>query len=100
MIQIYYLDTAILKQDQGYDKYNQSLGPPTETNIKCFHEEKTHLVNDINGEKVLSSGNIRIDYNPDITHEYTIEVKGREHEIVSIAHPKNFTEKITRIYLK
>ena len=99
MSNIYNLDSFTRNIHGGYDTNNNPKAGTTLA-MAGFIERKNHLVLNPLGEEVTSSSNILIDYNTAITLEDTITFDGRTWQIIAIQHEKDFTNKITRLYLR
>ena len=93
------MDLFTLNIHGGYNTDNEPLSPSTES-MKGLHENKNKLVINKDGEEVVSSGHIFIDFLPTVTLEDTVTINGIKKEIVAIEQPKNFTDKRTVVFLK
>lgn len=83
----------------GYDANNLPLTITT-ANKKGFIEKMQRVTVDSNGENVLSSANIYLDYLPSVTLEDTITFDGKTWNIISIGEEIDFTNRKTRLYLQ
>ncbi|MCK5342907.1 MAG: hypothetical protein KAR20_05865, partial [Candidatus Heimdallarchaeota archaeon] len=93
------MDSFTLNIHGGYNIHNEPLSPSTES-MKGLYMNKNKLVIDKDGEEVVSSGHIFIDYLSTITLEDTVTIGGIKKEIIAIEQPKNFTDKRTVVFLK
>jgi hypothetical protein len=98
MSDVYDMDSFTLNIHGGYDANNIPLAGST-AEKSGFIERKQRITVDANGENVLSSANIFIEYLPTVTLEDTVTFDGRNWNIVAIGVEKDFTNKKTRLYL-
>lgn len=99
MSDVYDMDPFTLNIHGGYDVNSMPIdGSTAETD--GFIERKQRVTVDANGENVLSSANILMDYLSTITLEDTVTFDGRNWNIVSIGIEKDYTNKKTRLWLQ
>lgn len=99
MSDVYDMDSFTLNIHGGYDSNNMPADPiPAEKS--GFIERKQRIAVDANGENVLSSANIFMEYLPTVTLEDTVTFDGRDWNIIEIGVEKDFSNKKTRLYLQ
>jgi hypothetical protein len=98
MSDIYDMDSFILNTHGGYDTNNMPVDGSTVTKVG-FIERRQRIAVDANGENVLSSANILMEYLSTVTLEDTVTFDDRDWNIISIGIEKDFTTKKTRLYL-
>jgi hypothetical protein len=99
MSDVYDMDSFTLNIHGGYDTDNMPIAGSTATKAG-FIERKQRITVDANGENVLSSANILMEYLSTITLEDTVTFDGKDWNIISIGIEKDFTTKKTRLYLQ
>lgn len=99
MSDVYDMDSFTLNIHGGYDTNNIPFDPSTAAKAG-FIEQKQRLVVDANGEDILSSANILMDYLAIVTLEDTVTFDGKDWSIIAIGVEKDFTNIKTRLYLQ
>lgn len=99
MMEIYGIHDFTLERHGGFGPKNDPL-PPTTQQLKGFIETKNELIKDQHGLDVLSKSNIIINQDRTIKNKDIIIYESRRWNIVLIQHPEDFSNKITRLYLK
>lgn len=99
MSDVYDMDSFTLNIHGGYDANSMPIEGSTATKAG-FIERKQRITVDENGENVLSSANIFMDYLPSITLEDAVTFDGKDWNIISIGVEKDFSTKKTRLYLQ
>lgn len=99
MSDVYDMDSFTLNIHGGYENNNMPKAGTTAEKAG-FIERKQKITVDMNGENVLSSANIFMEYLPTVTLEDTVTFDGRNWNIVAIGVEKDFSNNKTRLYLQ
>lgn len=99
MSDVYDMDSFTLNIHGGYDADSMPIAGSTSSKAG-FIERKQRVVVDANGEQVLSSANIFMEYLSTVTLEDTVTFDGKDWNIIAIGVEKDFSTKKTRLYLQ
>ena len=99
MLRAYMQDDITVIFDEGETDWGE---PNLTTNVemKAYIEWKTHLVNNIAGEKVISRGMVYIIYSRLLNHKDKIKIGTVEYAILNLDSGKDFSENHQEVHLQ
>lgn len=98
MLDIYLDQSATLLIPGGYDAYNRRKAE-SETQINCLFEWKTRIINNAEGEEIVSSGKVTMK-NRTLTTDYRIKKDSTIYTILKIIDIKSFGYSYKEAYLQ
>ena len=99
MLNVYGVDSITIVRDGGYDRRGEPSATTSES-VKGYVEWKTHLVRDINGEEVLSSGYVMLPYDSTIDHKDKLTIESVTYSILNIERLRDFSSRGLRVHFK
>lgn len=98
MFDAYLRDRVTIRRAGGLDAYNQLLPATDETDVPALFTSQTKIVRDVNGEQVISSGNVLL--KTAVSYSDLIVYGGRTYAIVAIEEKRVFTQRVGfKVYL-
>ena len=99
MLNVYGVDSITIVRDGGFDEWGEPSATTSES-VKGYVEWKTHLVRDINGEEVVSSGYVTLSYDSTIDHKDKLTINSTTFSILSIDRLKDFSNRGLMVHFK
>ena len=99
MFNVYGVDLITIIRDGGYDEDGEPKATTSET-AEGYVEWKTHLVRDINGEEVISSGYVLLPYDSTLDHKDKLKIGSIEYPIINIERLKDFSNRGLRVHFR
>jgi len=99
MLNVYGVDSITIVRDGGFDEWGEPSATTSES-VKGYVEWKTHLVRDINGEEVVSSGYVMLPYDSTIDHKDKLTINSTTFSILSIDRLKDFSNRGLMVHFK
>ena len=98
MLRAYFQDTITVIYSNGTDQWGEPIAA-TETEMKAYIDFKTHLVRNLAGEQVVSSGIVYVMPATTIQHDDFIEYNSKRYAILKINPGKDFSGNHQEIHL-
>jgi len=99
MLSSYDVDDLAIVRDAGYDRRGEPNTPTVES-VNGYITWKTHLVRDIKGEEVVSSGFVEFVYDGTIDHKDKIRINSVDYPIIALEPLKDFDNVGLRIHFR
>jgi len=98
LLRAYFQDTITVIYSNGTDQWGEPIAA-TETTMKAYIDFKTHLVRNLAGEQVVSSGIVYVMPATTIQHDDFIEYNSVRYAILKINPGKDFSSNHQEIHL-
>jgi hypothetical protein len=98
MIKAYMVDAITIVRHAVLDVYNEP-GTATLEETTAYVDWGSRLVRNLQGEQVVASASVMMEYDATLTHEDKIRIDAVDHVILRIERMKDFTDRGMMVYV-
>lgn len=98
MIKAYMVDAITIVRHAALDVYNEP-GTATLEETMAYVDWGSRLVRNLQGEQVVASASVMMEYDATLTHEDKIRIDAVDHVILRIEKMKDFADRGMMVYI-